>query len=221
MVYTSVNHSQFLKDTIAGKFDIVITPPHFAPIMIDNGFAPLMRYKTALNIVLIVHKDSDIKSVADMRGTKIGLPDWLSLFYLAGIQWLKTLDMTEGTDYQISEQLSHATAMAAVAAKQLDIAVTAPQPFMQLSADIKEQLKMLNISVKLDLMSMMFLANKTLGEKQIDDIADALYDFETTLKGKEFFRSTGYGGFMPLEPTDIKSMRIYESMILQLQGAKR
>ncbi|MDR3347130.1 MAG: phosphate/phosphite/phosphonate ABC transporter substrate-binding protein [Helicobacteraceae bacterium] len=214
ILFTSSGHAKFFEDALEGRFDVVITPAHFVPSMIKTGFVPLVIYKSTLDVLIVVRTDSGINSIEDLRGRTIGLSDKLSLFYIAGMQWLEGIGLRN--NYFISEQRSHLTAIIAVAAKQIDVAITGKQPLMQADKNISDQLMTLDFS-SIKMPSLVTLAHKRLGDETIKQMSKALDKFENTEEGKDFFQRTGYLGYRHVVDSDIEAMRPYMELMEELR----
>jgi phosphonate transport system substrate-binding protein len=215
MIYTSRDHENFLDDALEGRFDILVTTAHFLPILSKNGFIPLVRYETPFYLLLVVKKDGGVHGVKDLRGRRVGLPDRLSLYHIAGIHWLESTGMKAGKDYSLSEYASHMAELIAVSNDWLDVAITGLPPWQQLSADMRARLRLVDPG-GLYLSVMTTLASRELGEKLVEDIRAALLSFPQSPEGKEFFVSTGYGGYVASVPADIEEGRVYEVLMRRL-----
>jgi phosphonate transport system substrate-binding protein len=214
-IYTSTNHEQFLNDALEGRFDIVVTTAHFLPMLIDGNFVALVRYRNPLEFVLVVRNDSDIHQPKDLRGRRVGLPDRFSLFYIAGMQWMNDMGMEVDVAYHMVEQTSHLTALLSVDAGWIDAAVTAGPLWLQLDADIRARLRLVDTGVA-PLPAMMTLAHHDLGEETVAKIREALLAFPDTPEGKQFFATAGYGGYLPATPADIDGGKVFERLMRRL-----
>jgi ABC-type phosphate/phosphonate transport system substrate-binding protein len=219
IIYTSKNHEQFLNDALDGSFDIVITTAHFLPMMMEDGFVPLVRYKNPFYLMLLVKKDSDIKSVKDLRAHSIGLPDRLSLFYIAGLQWLDSTGMKIGVDYFLSEQPSHMAGILAVDHDRIDVAITGRPVWLQLEAEVREHFRVID-SGGVRLPTMTTLVHRDLGNEMVEKVRAALLEFPDTPGGQKFFTAAGYGGYVESTPADLEAGRVYERIVRQLWEPK-
>ncbi|GHU11224.1 hypothetical protein AGMMS50225_16280 [Betaproteobacteria bacterium] len=219
MIYTSKDHEHFLDDALAGDFDMVITTVHFLPMMMEEGFVPLVRYKNPFYLMLVVKQDSDIRSVKDLRGRRIGLPDRLSLFHIAGLQWLESTGMKVDVDYALSEQPSHMAGIFAVDHDRIDAAVIARPVWLQLDAETRIRFRMIDAG-GVRLPTMATLAHRNLGEDLVEQISAALLAFPDTPAGEAFFTRSGYGGYVKLLPAELDAGKDYEQLVRQLWKPK-
>ena len=205
--YTASDYETFLKDSLEGQFDLLITGPHFAVMSVKSGYQPLFHYKAALQPLFVVRKNSSIQSIADLKGKKIGLSSRLSISSIGGLKWLQDHGLKIGRDFQIFERPTHGAAVAAVAIGELDAALTTFSPLKQIPEDIRANTRLLVTDIKTP--HLMTLAHERLGIKEIERIRAALIAFQTVPAGKTFFQETGYIGYEPVTAMDIKKLQPY------------
>ncbi|MDR0665240.1 MAG: phosphate/phosphite/phosphonate ABC transporter substrate-binding protein [Helicobacteraceae bacterium] len=203
IIYTSADHETFLRDGIEGDFDLITTPPHFAPFFYEKGYIPLVKYKTPLDLIFVVRKDGNISKISDLKGKRIGIPEYLSLYHIEGLRWLNEHKKEIGGDYELVTEPGHAAAIAATAANKTDAAVTGTPPFNVVARNFVE-LRAITLK-NVVLPPLITMANKSLGDETIRQMSDALNAFETTEEGAEFFSSLGYGGYERAGVSDIQS----------------
>ena len=214
-IFSAANHERFRSNALGGNYDIIITPAHFLPVLVDNGYVPLVRYRNPFVLLLVTHKRSGIQKVEDLHGRIIGLPDYLSFFYSVGKQWLDALGWQADRDYTLSEQPSHTSALLAVHSGQIDAALTTLPPWLLLKSDVRSRLMPINAGIP-PLPSMTTLARKGLGVKVVDRVRAALNAFPRSPQGKRFFETTGYGGYVASEAADVENARRYEDGMRRL-----
>jgi len=214
-VFSAANHERFRSNALSGNYDIIITPAHFLPILVDNGYVPLVRYRNPFELLLVTRKGSGIQKVDDLHGRIIGLPDYLSLFYSVGKQWLDTLGWRADRDYTLSEQPSHTSALLAVHSGQIDAALTSLPPWLLLKSDVRSRLVPINTGIP-PLPSMVTLARKDLGEETVGRLRAALDAFPRSPQGKRFFEMTGYGGYVAFKAADMENARCHKGMVRHL-----
>jgi phosphonate transport system substrate-binding protein len=218
LIYTSHNHERFLNDIFEGRFDIVVSPAHFLPILADRGYAPLVRYSNPFELLLVVRKGGNIDDIDDLRGRRIGLPDRLSFYYIVGMQWFHSMDQRLG-HYSLIEQSSHVSGLLAVAAGRIDASVTGRPAWKFLNREVRERLDLVEIGHP-EMPSLTTLASGELGAEELERIRAALNAFPQTESGQQFFAASGYGGYIPATTADVEDARRYEKLVFQLMSAQ-
>jgi phosphonate transport system substrate-binding protein len=72
---TTLQIQDFEKEFIDGKLDFVyMNPYHILKAADLQGYIPLVRDKVLLRGILVTHKDSPIKDVAELNGKKVAFP---------------------------------------------------------------------------------------------------------------------------------------------------
>ncbi len=215
-IYTAADYVAFLRDSLAGNFDLLITGPHFGVLNIEQGYVPLFHYRATLKPVFVVRADSGIKDVGAFRGKRIALSNRLSVSSIAGLKWLADQGLLAGRDFEVLEKTTHGAAIAAVAVGDVEAALTTYTPLKQVPADIRAKVAELPSSVNMP--HLMTLAHARLGARQIDKIREALRAFPATPEGQAFFRDTGYLGYEPVSAADIKSLQPLVPIVKQFSG---
>lgn len=207
-LYTSSDYITYLNEALEQRFDILIAGPHFGVMAVDQGYVALYRYRATLQPILVVRADSPVKTVADLRGKRIGLSSRLSISSIGGARWLQEQGLQMGRDYPISERATHGAAIAAVAVGDLDAALTTHTPLNQIPPDVRARVRILPTEIRVP--HLMTLAHRRLGKVELERIRNALKSFaERSPEGQAFFAETGYLGYEPVDKKDIEMMRPY------------
>lgn len=216
-LYTSGDYFTYLNESLAQRFDVLITGPHFGVMAVDKGYVPLFRYRAMLQPLLVVRTDSPIADVADLRGKRIGLSSRLSISSIGGARWLQEQGLQMGRDYPIFEHATHGAAIAAVAVGDLDAALTTHTPLNQVPPDIRARVRILATEIQVS--HLMTLAHGRLGKAEIERIRAALRAFsEESPEGRKFFADTGYLGYEPVTPGDIANLKPYVDLTRKMMG---
>jgi ABC-type phosphate/phosphonate transport system substrate-binding protein len=214
--FVPTDYAAFYKEALTGKFDMVSASAHFVPGLLKQGYVPLVQYGTRLKFTVIVHKDSPIQKVEDLRGKRLGLPGFLSMYYVYADEWLKRNDLYNAV-YMIPLS-AHETGMERVAEGQLDAMFATPQNLAQLQPETRAKLKSLDIT-KISFPSLAYLAHRNLGTKRIAQLKHLLEIFPASAEGQVFFgKNTAYGGFKALTVKDIEEVRPYGKLTDKLLG---
>ncbi len=215
-IYTSPNYDRFQRASLAGEYDLLITGPHFGAMCLEQGWEPLFHYKTRLTPLFVVGKDSGIRHHDDLRGKRIGLSNRLSVSSIVGLMWLNKHGLRTGQDFTVHERTTHGAAIAGVAVGDLDAALTTHTPLKQIPPDVRAAVTLLTTDVSVP--HLMTLAHQRLGKPEIERIRRALAAFPNTAEGTVFFKDTGYLGYDPISPADLRALAPYTPIVREMMG---
>lgn len=213
-VYTSADYYTFVNELLDGQFDIAIVGPHFGSMARDRGAVLLFRYQADLQPVFVVRGDSDIRDLDGLRGKNIGLSSPLSISSIGGVKWLQDRGLKLNRDYRLVTHSTHGAAIAAVAIGEQEAALTTYTPLKQVPDDIRSKVRILPLDIHVP--HLMTIANPNLGAAEIARIREALRSFQRTPEGQEFFRETGYLGYAEISQADIRALKPFVDLTLQL-----
>lgn len=198
-------------EILAEDSDIVVPAPHFGVIALDHGYVPLFRYQPDLQSLIVLKKGSPITSAAQLKGKRVLTADRMTAVSVIAERWLDLdFGLRVDRDYTLEEAANHTAAIRAVALGVADAAITTPPALLQVPADIRDSVDVLQS--RLVLPQMFLMAHRRLGSDTIERIRAALAGFPDTEEGKAFF-AKGYVGFVPLSPSDVEAARPYADMI--------
>ncbi len=208
-IYTAAGFKPYFESAQRGDFDLVITAAHFARLLQkEQKFTPLVRYSAGGRGLIMTALNSPIKSLQDLRGKTIALPDQLSLASIVCMTHLRDNGLQAGTDFSLLEVPSFASAILAVQKGDAAAAVSAPGALMQMPRELRESVK--PVVDTGEYINLIFLTHPRLGRKTSDSLSRALLKFgNETNEGKQFFSSTGFGSFVPATTKDMNSLDRY------------
>lgn len=205
-IYTSKTYEQFFTDVQNKEFDLIITAPHLGSLHIKNGFIPIYRYNTELKPVFVVLKDSNINKISDLKNCKIALSSKLSISSMGGIKALLDSGLQNEKDFTLVQSKSHTSAIKSVELREVDAAITTYTPIKQImdETDIKDKIRVIESNISMP--HLFTVANSDLSVLQISELKKFLKDFEESEEGKEFFKSSGYVGYVEISQSDINKI---------------
>ena len=219
LINTSADYFTHINELLAGQYDLAITGPHFGSMAADRGAVLLFRYRAVLQPVFVVRNDSPIKTLDDMRGQRIALSSRLSISSIGGVKWLQDGGLLLDKDYFLTERSTHGAAIASVAVGELDAALTTHTPLKQIPEDVRSKIRVLPMDIHSP--HLMTLVNGKLGKVQIERIRKALLSFQESPEGRDFFRETSYLGYESVSAADLRSLRPYIDLTVQMMRQGR
>jgi phosphonate transport system substrate-binding protein len=219
-IYTATGFKQFFFNAQNGDYDLVITAAHLARLLQkEQKFTPLVRYAGGNRCMIMTALDSPIKSMPDLKGKTIALPDRLSLASIGCMTYLRESDLQPGTHFQLLEVPSFASAILAVQKGDAVAAVSAPAALAQMPRELSESVRPV-VSTD-ELFNLIFLAHPRLGNATAEQLNKALLKFgNESSEGKQFLISTGFRGIIPASSTDMNSLDRYVTETKRLLSEK-
>lgn len=209
ILLTAPDFRTFYERTGKGDYDLVITPPHLARLAeLESGYVPLTTYQNGLDALLLVAKSGQIKTVADLRGKSIGMPDLLALAPMAGRHWLEQRGLKAHIDYTLRITAPHNTAVLSVMRGDTDAAIVGSGPYQLMPAELRDGVRILaNVGT---VINATFMAHPRLSADERTRIKGALLAFANeSPEGKKFVMDNEFGGMKPLSSRDLKTMDRY------------
>lgn len=213
--YTAPSFDAFTASLMAGEYDMVMSPPHFAVLAMEKDHVGVLHFQSRLEPLLAVRRESALRGPGDLRGKRIAMADRTAFIRLVIVRWLADHGLTAGRDYQILERPTHVGSLMAAAMGEADAGLATATSLKQVPPDIQEQMRTISAGRKFP--NLFMLAHRRLGDAGIDRLRKVLLDFSGVPEGREFFEKTGYGGFVPLADDELRSLRPYVDMYRQLQ----
>jgi phosphonate transport system substrate-binding protein len=214
--YTAPNFESFVDTLLAGGYDIAISPPHFAVLAMEKHYEPLVRYRTRLEPILAVRKDTQFKRPEDFRGKRIAMADASAIIRIATVKWFAEHGLQAGTDYQIIERPTHGASVAAAAMGEADAGLITTEAMKLLPADIQNQVRIIGTGERLP--HLFTLANRSLGEAEVARIKRALLAFPATELGRQFMDSKAFKGYEEITPEDLRALKPYVDLYRRMTG---
>jgi phosphonate transport system substrate-binding protein len=210
---TAPNFDAYLKALLAGEYDLVIAPPHFAVLARQKDHEVLYQYKSRLEPLLTVLTESPLRGPADFRGKKIAMADPTALIRLAAVKWLESNGLRAGRDYQIVDAPTHGTAVAATVQGEVDAGLTTTSGLAQIPPDVRAKVRTVRTGIKLP--HLVTLAHRRVGDADIVRLRAALMALPATPEGEEFFTRMPVQGYEPFTAEDARAMQPYIDLLTQ------
>lgn len=202
---TAPDFATYIKRAREGQYDLYHTAPHFAAqAEAEFGYRRVSRLLRELDGSIVVARDGNIRSVADLRGRTLVTPDALAIITFLGEQWLRDNGLRPGVDVEVIHAPSHNSAIMAVARGDAEAAVTSASVFENMPQKISHRLRILASTKKVP--HMMFMAGPHLSDLEYQQLRKAMLAYTAKGAGSEYFTMTGYGDMGPIEDRDMQRL---------------
>jgi phosphonate transport system substrate-binding protein len=200
---TAPDFMTYLSRAQKGVYDLYHTAPHFAALAEREwGYRRLLCFSRELDGSVVVAKNGKVKSVQDLAGGVVRLPDELAIISFLGEEYLAEQGLASRVDVRYSP--SHNNAILAVVRGEAIAAVSSTAVFEKMPADLRASLQILARTKRVP--HMMLMAGPHLNEKEFQQLQEALQEFGDQAQGKSFFRATGYEGLRPISDADMQRL---------------
>jgi ABC-type phosphate/phosphonate transport system substrate-binding protein len=201
------------------RYTIFLGPPHVTAASIEEGYEPIAKWDKPIFGVFVVPVDKPYKTVADLKGTRLGIssratasgPLCISALSKAGIRADKDLSAVYEGKFQdvMMRQLSE---------NSLDAICTGPGPWKELNEQEPGKYRVLGESVRVP--GFAFSVDKHLSTHDKNKLTSVLVGMGKTPEGKQALAAiTGSaGGATNTLPTNVKE---YFSANLLMEENKR
>lgn len=202
---TASGFLEFYQRTQAGEFDLVLTPPHFAWLAWKQaGYRPLLSFNQPVRGLVVVRKDSGIKSLSQLKGKRVAMVDPLAIVTMRGLALLQRGGLGTGSYSRINAN-THNNAALQVHVKAADAAVMGALPFNTLPSEVKAQLHVLAETEPLP--SQVLLVGKRVSPDGEEHVRQILLAYMQTPAGNQFLSKGGLGGLHRLTRTELDKVR--------------
>lgn len=200
---TAPNFAEFMTRTQKGEYDLILTAPHLGRLAeTRDGYIRVAKTGHHVFGVFLTRKDSDIHSLADLKGKTIMMAQPISIVYLLGVEELRQNGLVPGKDITVIGSLTHNNALYAPARHESDASVTGFVLWDKADPEVRAKLR--EIGKTPGVPGFMLMANRRLPAELIKRIQTAVLGFDKTIEGKAYFSATEFKHFANI---DDKSMR--------------
>lgn len=216
-IYTAPDFKVFVSRSLKREYDLMVAAPHFARLaQQEAGYRPLAVYSRELQTILVVAKDGPVKSVADLKGQSVALPDPIGLMSLFAVQLLRDSGLQPGKDITLIDARSHDNAVSAVIHGESAAAATSAAPLAQMPAELRDNVRILTMSAKMP--HQIFMASPRLSAADTEHLRKLLLDFPQTPEGRQFIEANKFGGIRPIKEADMKQLDPYAAEVKRMLG---
>lgn len=212
-IYTAPDFKTFTENTLRGEYDLIIAVSHLVRLaQKEAGYSPQLGYgyqgSGNISSLLIVHRNSEIRSLQELRGKWVVIPDRMAIVTIAGLEWLRKQGMTPQVDFRLIQTVSHNTALLTVQRGEASAAITTSGVLKQVPDELRNSVKPLALIS--ELRGLIFATGPHLTETSKNAIKAALLQFaQESIEGKTFLKSTGFNSLLPVSESEMKLLDPY------------
>ena len=184
-VQVAENMPGFVSNMNMNQYDIIFTPPHVARYSETSlGYQRIAMTTHIIKSVYVVHRDSAIKDLTELRGKTIVMASPLALLTQDTKAKLREQGLVDQETVYIKTASSHKNAIFMVLHREADVAVTGVKLWHRYAESHKKHLKVLAEGEPLP--GMMIMANKDLPVDTVNQLQRYLLEFENSPQGKKY-----------------------------------
>lgn len=207
---TATDFPTFQQRTLAGEYDLVVTGPPLAWAAYRAGVVmPVAIATRPLRVYIAVAKDSPVRTVAELRGKRIGVlpPPSFAPAILTDI--LRSDGLKAGVDVELRYDSTPYNSVLATHLGELDAVAYPSVSLPSLPADLLAKVRTIHTSV--DFPAVVFCSRRTPDLPTPDAMQTALLAFaQDTPEGQRFVREFGHDG---LRAPDLDAMKALDRFL--------
>lgn len=206
---TAPDFATYVERTRRGVYSFLVTAPHFARLaQIESGYVPMVRIKRELRGLIVVREDSDIQTLAGLRGKIISTPERMAVVSMLGLELLRAQGLEPGRDVTVRPATSFTSAVLAVQNGESAAAITAPTALGQMPEDVRARLRVIASTASVP--GTVYMAHPRVPPAEIERMTQLLLEFSADpTRGKAFFEHTGYEGLVRVAPEEMRALDPY------------
>lgn len=209
----SKNYDEILKKIEAKEVDLAVLPPAVNLEAFDRlkarplGYGVYNNGQFSYTALVLVKKDSPVKSLADLKGKKIGYVDKFSASgYLYPRAMLHQAGLKEGEVAEVFHG-NHLDAMDALDAGKVEAAGTYELMFEEAKSAKRKLADYRVIAESEPIPSEALVGTASLDDKTAAKVSELLLDFYHARKGKKELEGGMYSSFIPADPAILVDIR--------------
>lgn len=211
VIKTAPDFKTFLERTAEGRYQLLMTAPHFAALAVkNNGYQLIAGHSNDLAGDIVVAKDSEFQSISDLRGKIFATPHPLAAVTILAELMLRQHGLIPGITISMKTTASHNAALIDVAKGRADAAVAVGGLYRRLNTSYKyPQLRKLAATDEIP--HAMYIANSSFSKDDITKLRNALTTPNPSALGKAAFAEitkSFYGGHI-----NIVSPQIFNRLV--------
>jgi phosphonate transport system substrate-binding protein len=178
--------------------DILVIPIHWVKLA-ENvaGYQRIAKTKQSVFATLVVRKDSNIHSSEQLRDLHLALPPSHDIVHYLALQTLRDYGLEQGRNLHVEITDSYNKALNQVLKGTVQAAAIAEQNIEKYLDNSQQKLRI--IAASMPMPSFVVMVHPRLGQEMLSKIRRLLLNLQQTETGKQYFRHSGWQGFLPFD----------------------
>ena len=214
---TAPDFDSFVERTRQGQYDIIITAPHLGRLAeVRDGYQRLAQTGHFVQGIFLTRKDSNIHTIADLRGKSVMIAQRTSIIYQMAEHLLRENGLVPGESVTIVDTRTHNNAMYAPLRGEADASVTGTLLWQVLGEDQKDQMRVIGTTDEAP--GFLVMANRRIGKEDVEKIKNLLLNYHKVAGSETYFSATGYKKFQEIDDKAMKRLDAYTRILLNPTG---
>lgn len=199
-IYTANGFKPFYLNSEKGHYDLVVSAAHIGRVLQkEHDFTPLVFFTTSAHALLMTARNSPLKTVADLHGQVIAVPDRLALASIACMTYLRENKLLPGKNFRLLEVPSFPSAILSVQKGDAAAACSATAPLSQMPQEMQDSVHTLADAGAFP--NLVILASPNVKKSELNNISQALLKINDDPNGgRQFIAALGFGPLIPATP---------------------
>lgn len=199
---TAANYNEFVRRTSQRRYDILFTAPHFYYIAQRKaGYRVLVRVDLpSLPAVIVTRKDSNIKTLDDLRGKHLATADPLALGTALVKAYLVKHGINPDKDLTLVATPTHNASLVSTYKGVTDAASLMLQPYSRASKEVKSNMRIIAQTVGTP--HMPISVSPAVSAKDAAIIENALVNLKSSEEGRALLKHLAWPGFTKTVPSE-------------------
>lgn len=204
---TAPDYATFIQRTHNRRYDILFTAPHFYYLAEKTaGYKAIARVNAKeLKAVIVSRKDSQLKSLQDLRGKSLATPDALAMGTVLVREMLLRHQLNPGKDIFLVETPSHNASLISTYKGATDAAGLMIPPYKRSAQNLRAA--MVEIKTTRGVPHMPICVINTLSASQTRTLQQTLIGLAKTKEGKKLLKHVSWPmGFVKPGPEEYQNL---------------
>ncbi len=212
---TASDYKSFLRGLRHHPYDFIATPANSAYMAYaEFGYVPMLRPINTTRPSLVVPLGSTIKSIKDLHGAVITLPDPLAMISMQALPMLREAGLDPHTDLTLRHMPNHSAAVNFVLSGEANAAIIADRLLAQMPDATRNALRIVQTWDPGAAPGIVYLANPALAPRRAEKLRNAILEFvRDTERGREMMYKMGYAGLVIAKEEELAIFAPYGALL--------